>query len=229
MRLQALFISLVLVLASVAEYAWAQQEPKVYQLSGLVLNRSTNEPIPYAVIQINHSRRRAICNQNGFFSIPVIATDTLNFFSLAYFSNKIVMQDFLSAYEGDTISYLLYVTHLMIEDDIDLPEIHIRPYETPEEVRLALINMPLDENSPAAIAARNVSPEVLAYMVENLPLDDAERRGAAGKQYYLRYVYQNRLATVGVDPFAVYQLVNYFSQKSKQKKKKTYDYWPDQE
>lgn len=229
MRIIFYLVVTLALFAGVATQAVAQGEPKVYQLSGLVLNRSTNEPVPYAVIQVNHSRRRAICNNNGFFSIPVIATDTLNFFSLAYYSNKIVMKEFLEAYEGDTSSYLLYVTHLMIEDEIEINVVEVRPFNSAEDIRFAIKNMPLDENSPAAIAARNVSPEVLAYMVENLPLDDEERRGAAGQQYYLRYQYQNRLATVGVDPFAIYQLVNYFSQKSKQKKKKTYDYWPDED
>lgn len=207
--------------------ATAQNDERIYQLTGIVLDRATNEPVPYAVIQVNNTRRRAICNEYGFFSIPVIATDTLNFYSLAYYSNKLAMPRFLEEYEVDTSSAYLYVQHYMIQDEISLPAVEILPYKTPADVRVAMARMPLDENSPAAIAARNVSPEMLTYMVENLPVDDFERQAAAAQQYYLRYQYQNRVATVGLDPIAVYQLVNYFSRKSKKKKEKTYNYWPE--
>jgi len=76
----------------------------------LVLDKATNDPVPFAVIQVNNTRRRAICNQNGFFSIPVVATDTLNFFSLSYFRNSLsVGKLFETGYEpikgakGETI------------------------------------------------------------------------------------------------------------------------------
>ena len=53
------------------------QDPKVYQLSGMILNASTGEPIPYVSIRINHSRRGTIANAEGFYSVPVIRGDTL--------------------------------------------------------------------------------------------------------------------------------------------------------
>lgn len=208
--------------------AQSDAEQRIYQLTGIVLDRATNEPVPFAVIQVNNTRRRAICNENGFFSIPVVGTDTLNFFSLAYYGNRLYMAEFMKEYEVDTTTTYLYVNHFMIQDEIELPEVKVFPFNTPEEIRLAMVNMPMDENSPAALAARNVSPEMLSYMAENLPVDEVQRQAAATQLYYLRYQYQNRLQTAGIfDPIAVYQLVNYFSKKSKQKREKTYNYWPE--
>lgn len=228
---QQFFYSGVVALVLWGLVGRGQTEPMIYQLTGVVLDKATNEPIPFAVLQVNYSRRRAICNQNGFFSIPVIATDTLHFYSLAYFRNSMAVGRVLEESGGDTTEQYLYFTHYMIQDEISTPEIEIRPYRTREEIRVAMAAMPLDENSPAAAAARNVSPEMLTYLVENLPVDGFERQAAATQQYYLQYQYQNRVATVGlIDPIAIYRLVNYFSEKNRSRKdKKTYNYWPDDE
>lgn len=46
------------------------QEPRIYQLSGMILSATTGEPIPYVTIRINHSRRGTLANAEGFYNVP---------------------------------------------------------------------------------------------------------------------------------------------------------------
>jgi len=88
MKLYLRFLSLLALL-------WAQ-EPKVYQLSGMVLNATTGEPIPFSTIRVNHSRRGTIANAEGFYSLPVVRGDTLYFSALGYKKARFLISPYLS-------------------------------------------------------------------------------------------------------------------------------------
>lgn len=202
---------------------WNAQGQKIYQLSGLVISEKGQEPIPFVTVQINHTRRGAIGNDEGFFSIPVTLYDTVYFTSVGYHRSMLVVQDYLKDYRRENATYI-YAIHYMVEDTLTLPEVMIFPYDTPEELRTAIINME-SQGSPEAIARANLSPDVIDAIIQTLPVDGEERL-LVGRQMYYEY-YQNRqlLQTASLDPLAALRLLQYVAEKAKRKRNKNLNYW----
>ncbi len=204
---------------------WAQN-PKVYQLSGMILNASTGEPIPYVSIRINHSRRGTIANAEGFYSVPVVRGDTLYFSALGYKKARFLVSPYLDAYTGDTTEGFIYAVHYLVEDTLELPTVRISAIRTPEELKTALLNIPPETQSQ--VARDNVSPELIAYFLENLPVDPQERIKIAEQRYRDIYYQRTLRPTYPIlDPIAAYRLVKYLSEKAQVRKEKIYDYWSD--
>ncbi|MCS6790233.1 MAG: carboxypeptidase-like regulatory domain-containing protein [Bacteroidia bacterium] len=205
---------------------WAQGLGGIYQLSGMILNATTGEPIPYATIRVLHTRRGTLANEDGFYSLPVLPADTLYFSALGYKKSRFILSEYLRAYKGDTTQGFIYAIHYLTEDTLELPPVRIPGIRTPEELKTAILNIPLETQSQ--IARSNVSPELIAYFMENLPADPQERVKVAQKRYRDLY-YERTLRPVYpiLDPIAVYRLVQYLSNKAHVKKEKIYDYWQD--
>lgn len=227
-----LFVLLPLLAALCATPASAQQASgeRIYQLSGIILNEDNGQPIPFVRVSVNNTRRMTVANHEGFFSIPVVPTDTLFFYSLGHRSARLIVADFLRAYQGDTSTYTLYAIQYLKETDVQIDSVNVFPWNTPEELRLAILNMPRPANDPNSLANANVDPALLAYLAESLPVDEGERQSAALQRYYMEYAQRYQRGNVTFfDPFAVYRLVDYISQKNRQKKEKVYNYWPDEQ
>jgi hypothetical protein len=202
------------------------QDPKVYQLSGMILNASTGEPIPYVSIRINHSRRGTIANAEGFYSVPVIRGDTLYFSALGYKKARFLVSPYLDAYTGDTTEGFIYAVHYLIDDTLELPTVRISAIRTPEELKTALLNIPLETQSQ--VARDNVSPEIIAYFLANLPPDPQERIKIAEQRYKDLYYQRTLRPTYPIlDPIAAYRLIKYLTEKAQVRKEKIYDYWSD--
>jgi hypothetical protein len=202
------------------------QDPKVYQLSGMILNASTGEPIPYVSIRINHSRRGTIANAEGFYSVPVIRGDTLYFSALGYKKARFLVSPYLDAYTGDTTEGFIYAVHYLTEDTLELPAVRISAIRTPEELKTALLNIPLETQSQ--VARDNVSPEIIAYFLANLPPDPQERIKIAEQRYKDLYYQRTLRPTYPIlDPIAAYRLIKYLTEKAQIRKEKIYDYWSD--
>ena len=202
------------------------QDPKIYQLSGMILNASTGEPIPYVSIRINHSRRGTIANAEGFYSVPVIRGDTLYFSALGYKKARFLVSPYLDAYTGDTTEGFIYAVHYLTEDTLELPTVRISAIRTPEELKTALLNIPLETQSQ--VARDNVSPEIIAYFLANLPPDPQERIKIAEQRYKDLYYQRTLRPTYPIlDPIAAYRLIKYLTEKAQVRKEKIYDYWSD--
>jgi hypothetical protein len=202
---------------------WNAQGQKIYQLSGLVISEKGQEPIPFVTVQINHTRRGAIGNEEGFYSIPVTLYDTVYFTSVGYHRSMLVVEDYLQDYRRENATYI-YAIHYMVEDTLTLPEVMIFPYDTPEELRTAILNME-SQGSPEAIARANLSPDVIDAIIQTLPVDGEERL-LIGRQMYYEY-YQNRqiIQTASLDPLAALRLLQYVAEKAKKKRDKNLNYW----
>lgn len=228
----ALGLSLLLSLSGAAlaqrSSTPAPTGPRVYQLSGLVVGKNSGEPVPFTLVKVMGSRRLTTANDVGFYSLPVYASDTLVFQSIGYSSSRLIVGEYLSKYAGDTETPYIYEVHYLAEDSVVLPDVVLFPWRTPEELRTAMLNLPLLDNSPDAAARANLAPEALAAYAETLPVDAQERRAAAAQQYYMNYRLNSGLATVGIfDPFAVARMVGYMKRKSKAERDKALNAWPE--
>ncbi len=205
--------------------AWAQ-EPTVYQLSGMVLSATTGEPIPYVSIRVGRTRRGTVSNADGFYSLPVLRGDTLIFSAVGYKRARFSVSDYLNAYTGDTTEGFIYAVHYLVEDTIELPAVKILSIRTPEELKTALLNIPLETQTQTV--RDNVSPELIAYFMQNLPADPQERVKIAQQRYRDLYYERTLRPTYPIlDPIAAYRLVRYLAEKARVKREKIYDYWRD--
>lgn len=202
------------------------QEPTVYQLSGMVLSATTGEPIPFVSIRVGRTRRGTVANADGFYSLPVVRGDTLYFSALGYKRARFSFTEYLNAYTGDTSQGFIYAVHYLVEDTIELPTVRITGIRTPEELKTALLNIPLETQTQ--VAKDNVSPELIAYFLQNLPPDPQERIKIAQQRYRDLY-YERTLRPVYpiLDPIAAYRLIRYLTEKAQVKREKIYDYWTD--
>ena len=204
------------------------QTIRVYQLSGLVVNKSSQEPVPFARIRVNSSRRGAIANREGFYSIPVVKGDTVYFSSLGYKTTKFIFSDYLAEYKGDQNSAYIYAINYLLEDSITLQDIVIFPYNTAAELRTAIIETDVPEGIESINARDNLNPDVLDELMQTMKIDEGERVLVARQLYYNQHQQRNVAPTMPLfDPVAVYQLLRYINQKTKERKEKNLNYWND--
>lgn len=217
-------VLLLSVMAMCTLDAYAQsEEPGVYQLSGLVIGKQSMEPVPYVTIQVNSSLQGAVSNEDGFFSIPVTQYDTLYFRHLGYDLTKLVIRDYLREYRQQNSIYL-YVIQYIKEDTLTLDPVVIFPYNTPEELKTAIINMD-PTGTPDAIARENLNPEILDAIIKTLPKDAGERLQVGQQMYYDHYRTRNLVPNVGLDPLMAARLLQYVLERTKKRKAKDLNYW----
>ena len=65
------------------------QDNGIYQISGMVISKTSSEVVPFVRVQVNHTRRGAISNSEGFYSIPVGSADTLYFSHIGYHESQV--------------------------------------------------------------------------------------------------------------------------------------------
>ncbi len=200
---------------------------EIYQLSGLVINKKTNEPIPFVQVVIHNSRRGTIANETGFFSLPVSKNDTVLFHSIGFKDAKLILSNYLKSYELDPQNPYIYVIEYLIEDTIQLPSITITPFQNAEELKTAILNVPLPSERLDQISQNNLDPALLKYFMKTLEVDDKERNRAVTQWYQYQYQRQRLAPMVPLDPLTLARLINHLVQQSKAKKPKNYDYWPD--
>ncbi len=218
---------LVVLALWVPMLVWGQtdpEKPRAYQFSGVIYGTTSNASVPYATIQVNRSRQGILSNDAGFFSIPVTEADTLNFDHVGYKPHRLIVKDYLEDYPNKNTQYIPVIIYLL-EDTVTLPTVTIFPYDTPEELKTAVVNMGIPDDSPEAIASRNMDPKTMYAIINSLPLDRGER-AMIGQQMYYDYYRDRQIApTLGFDPIAATRLLQYVVEKAKKKKNKRLNYW----
>ena len=150
--------------------------------------------------------------------------DTLYFNHLGYRQGRLIIRDYMREYQGDDPNYI-YVVNYLYGDTVTLKEVVIFPYDTPEEIRTAVVNMDILEDSPEARARENLDPQTLDAIMASLPRDGNERLMVARQRYYNYYETKSLLPTASIDPIAAVRLLQYVVEKAKRQKNKDLNYW----
>ncbi|GAB4412793.1 MAG: hypothetical protein OHK0039_19110 [Bacteroidia bacterium] len=203
------------------------QDYKVYQISGLVISKTTEEPIPYVRIQVNHTRQGAISNSEGFYSVPVGLGDTLYFSHIGYHQAKLIVYDYMEEYQGDISSQYIYAINYLLEDTFALDSVFIFPYDTPEELRTAVVNLDISTDPLTQNARDNLDPKKLHAVMATLPVDGNERLMVARQMYFDYYQTKNLMPTVGFDPLTATRVLQEVLARTRKKKNKDLNYWED--
>lgn len=140
-------------------------ERKIVQLSGIILNADSTVAIPGVNIYVPKKGRGTSSNRFGYFSMPVIAGDSVVFSFIGLKRQAIKVPDNI---QDDKLSYIL----TMIEDEFALAEVQVMPYPTEEEFKNAILALNIEEERP--LNRGNLSPQLLLRWAEEMPASGNE-------------------------------------------------------
>jgi hypothetical protein len=166
-RLIAAFALIILFLGNYT--AEAQQQKRVIQLSGIVMD-TIQGPIPGVHVYVPKAGRGVTTNGLGFFSMPVLAGDSIVISSVGFQRQYYIVPQ-------NSAEYLTIIVP-MVEDVTYLKAVEIMPYPTEEVFKEAVLalNLPVDNS----IDKKNLNAELLALMIKTTPMD-----GPQNQRYYL--------------------------------------------
>jgi hypothetical protein len=142
--------------------AVAQKQKRIIQLSGVILDQDSIIPLQGVHVYVPKAGRGTSTNGAGFFSMPVLAGDSVVISSIGYQRQHYIVPN----YHSDFLTVIVE----MVEDVTYLREITITPFPTEEVFKQAVLalNIPMDENS---IDKNNLNAELLALMARTAPMD----------------------------------------------------------
>lgn len=163
---------MVVLLAGASQEAFAQKQKRVIQLSGVIMNTDSVNSMLYGVnIYVPKAGRGTTTNMLGFFSMPVLAGDSMVISYVGYERQYYIVPD-------HPTEYLTIV--IQLREDIEyLTEVVVTSFPTEEIFKEALLalNIPTDDQS---IDRKNINQDLLLLMLKTTPMD-----GQANQQYYL--------------------------------------------
>ncbi len=167
----------------------AQNKRRVIQLSGIVLGEDSVSGLPGVHVYVPKAGRGTTTQLNGFFSMPVLAGDSVVISSVGYVRRHYIVpnsrEDFLT------------IIVEMVTDNTFLKEVTILPFPTEEVFKQAVLalNVPMDENG---IDKRNLNAELMALMMRTTPMD-----GSLNYRYYMDQYNQSMMdrTVVRTNPF----------------------------
>jgi hypothetical protein len=145
----------------------AQDDPerKIVQLSGIILNADSTVAIPGVNIYVPKKGRGTSSNRFGYFSMPVIAGDSVVFSFIGLKRQAIKVPEDI---QEDKLSYIL----TMVQDEVALAEVQVMPYPTEEEFKNAILALNIEEERP--LNRGNLSPQLLLRWAEEMPASGNE-------------------------------------------------------
>ena len=199
-------LALIMLLVGLAAPAKAQGQRPVVQFTGIVATGDSLLGVPGASIFVPKAGRGTATNEYGYFSLPVLAGDSIIIRSLGYRNQTVVVP---ADYTRQSYSVIVQLK----EDATILPEVRIFPYATEKEFKQAFLALRLPKQRGSR-AAENLSPEIMERIFNNAPVtsmgnyrqtmqlqqnDYNRRMGTAPSQYT-----SNPL----LNPFSWLQLIN---------------------
>lgn len=194
-----LILALGVFLDPSESFAQDEQERKVIQLSGIILNADSTDAVPGVNIYVPKKGRGTSSGRFGYFSMPVLEGDSVVFTFIGLKKQSFKVPEKV---ENDRISLIL----TMEVDEIALAEIEVMPYPTEEEFKRAVVAMNVVD--PMAISRANMSPEMLLRWAESMPASGGEnfRSFQQGQMLQNQDLYGPRPLRI-LDPFAWSQFI----------------------
>jgi hypothetical protein len=167
-----ILVCLLFNLAAVQSFSQTQR--RIIQLSGIILSeddRGNVYQVPGVHVYVPKAGRGTPTNSLGFFSMPVLAGDSIVFSSVGFERQHYIVPNHPS-------EYLTIVVEL-VQDVTFLKEIEVLSFPTEEVFKEAILalNIPTDNSG---IDQKNMNQELLALMMKTTPMD-----GPMNQRYYL--------------------------------------------
>jgi hypothetical protein len=187
-----LHLRTTLCLLTLAAGLSAQNRPvkpettQLVQFSGVVLDQDSLTPIPYVSILVKGTKRGAITDFYGFFSMVINPGDELEFYSLTHKPRTYKLPDTLK-------QKYFYAIQVLAKDTFQLPVVEVYPWPSKEEFRKAFLALDLNDTDIDR-ADKNLQREALTYIERN-------QTASASENYkYLMQAYYTKVYTSGQQP-----------------------------
>nr|WP_301005435.1 carboxypeptidase-like regulatory domain-containing protein [Lunatimonas sp.] len=148
-------------------------------MSGVILNADSTTAIPGVNIYVPRKGRGTSSNRYGYFSMPVVAGDSIVFSFIGLKRQSIKIPEDI---QDDKVSYIL----TMIDDEYALSEVEVMPYPTEEEFKNAILALNIDDEIP--LNRGNLSPQLLLRYAEEMP--------ASGNENFRQFTNQQMMQTM---------------------------------
>ena len=217
-----LLLSLVVLTGLLAApRAWAQGKRRVVQFTGIVASGDSLLGVPGASVYVPKAGRGTTSNAYGYFSMAVLAGDSIVFRSLGYSNQTIIIP---ADYQRQSFSIIVSLK----EDATVLPEVRIFPYTTEQAFKKAFLALRLPDEKGTS-AADNLNEELMRKIFNSQPMGPTAnfRQTMSQQQYNL----DRRMGTAPnpqsnnplLNPFSWLQLVKQIKD-GEFKKKEGVDY-----
>lgn len=125
------YVILLLILVFFAGLAHGQ-EKRILQVSGVVVATDSLIPVPYATVFRSSDNRGTFSDHTGYFTLPAVAGDTLNFIFLGLKRSTYVIPT-------DIEQTHLSMVQWMEQEDLLLPTVNVLPYPSPARLRAEVL------------------------------------------------------------------------------------------
>lgn len=180
--------------------AQAQGQRRVVQFTGIVATGDSLLGVPGAAVFVPKAGRGTATNAYGYFSLPVLAGDSIVIRSLGYRNQYVIIPP---DYPRQSYSVIVQLK----EDATVLPEIRIFPYATEKEFKQAFLALKLPKERGSA-AADNLNEQVMRRIFNNAPVTSM---GAYRQTLQNQQLDQQRRMGVAPNPYTNNPLLNPFS------------------
>ncbi|MER2996938.1 carboxypeptidase-like regulatory domain-containing protein [Pontibacter populi] len=166
MKSSALY-SLLLALTIVCVLpAKAQQLKPVVQLSGVVINADSTVGLAGIAVYVPGTNRGTVSRQDGFFTLPVLAGDSVVFQALGFEKQYIIIPKTNTPESFTTSIRLTQLTK-------QLPEVQVMPWATQQDFKVAVRNLNLPKE-PAVTPELGSLPDNYKSIFEGPVMDAAD-------------------------------------------------------
>jgi CarboxypepD_reg-like domain len=145
-----------------APQALGQGKPQVIQFSGLVTSGDSLYGVAGVTVYVPKAGRGTITNDYGYFSMPVLAGDSVVIRAIGYQHLTVKIP---KNYNKQSYSVILELK----EDVTVLPEVRIFPYPTEKDFKQAFLKLRLPERDLTA-PERSLNASILAAMFATTPM-----------------------------------------------------------
>lgn len=153
--------------------AQAQERGRVVQLSGIVVGEDSISGVPGVHIYVPQAGRGTTSNIYGYFSLPVLEGDSIVVSAVSY-----QKRNFRVPTNQQTESFTMVIE--LEADTTYLPAIEIFPWPTEELFKEAILALELPDQRNYDAFNKTLSPEILAQMYWDLPMD-----GSMNHRYFV--------------------------------------------
>jgi len=144
----------------------AQGKPKVVQFSGIVASGDSLYGVPGVTIFVPKAGRGTISNDYGYFSLPLLAGDSVVIRALGYKHLTVIIP---RNYNKQSYSVVLELK----EDAAILPEVRVFPYPTERDFKQAFMKVKTPDRDLTG-PERSLSQEVVAAIFNNSPMTPSQ-------------------------------------------------------
>jgi hypothetical protein len=159
----------------------ADNEKKLIQFSGVVVDGDNLIQMPFTNIVIENESRGTICDAFGYFSFVAKTSDTIVFSHVGYRSSSFVIPDTLSTNRYSLIQ-------MLSQDTVKLQETVIYPWPSKEDFKKAFLTLQIPEDDYIR-AEQNLALAERRARVEITPMSASENYSYKMRQQQSRLYY----------------------------------------